>query len=133
MLKGMETSPENTDNNDEDSDKIEFDIGYIWSELAENTAKVAAKFVWCYYTLDRSTDNSGIGEVGLLVNSASRKSPQDKFVRVWNEMLWDIKIILKWINDNRDNYPDFQSDEELFGRYFANGENNVREENIFGI
>ena len=99
-----------------------------WTLLNDQITKYAAKFVWCKYVEDGNTVHAGIGVVQINSESATNKSAQPKFVRVWNEIVDNIPKVADWIINHGDVYETFDPDMNL---YFENGLH--RHENLYAI
>jgi hypothetical protein len=64
-----------------------------WNILANMFKYPAAKYIYCKYMRNETTETSGQGAVQTQADTAIRVSPWDKIVRAWNEMVDDTQYL----------------------------------------
>jgi len=105
----------------------------VWNKLAKRTALLAAAFVWYNYMLDINTQTTGSGEVMPEFISGTRKSSQEKWIRIKNKLVESLGHFAEWIYYELHIYTDFNPDKDLFKELFLDDKDKLIIENLYGI
>lgn len=89
------------------------DVKREWVELkamlVDETCHLSpiANYVYYWFTRNRITESTGVGEVVGQVNNATVVSPAEKMVLAWNLMVDEVKVITSWLEGHEEDYVDF--------------------------
>lgn len=87
-----------------------------WVALKETLVNEAtltspiANYVYYWFIRNQITNTTGIGETVNQANNSIVVSPEQKMVKAWNDMVDDLTLIVQFMNDNRQVYPNFRPD-----------------------
>ena len=87
--------------------------------FADTKESPIANYVYFFYQKNLTTTTSGIGETRNSSENSDRASAYKKMVDSWNEMVkWNYDVV-KFINDNIADYPDYKPEypERYFDQY----------------
>lgn len=83
----------------------------LQNKIVNSTTKESpiANYVYYYFQRDATTSTVGVGESNQISENANSASSVDKQIRAWNEMVDYNRKLVKFIQENKADYPSYDN------------------------